>query len=334
MLYNLLSTKLNDNIIVVIASIFAFAVTFILLAKPFGFLPKDNGKYVKDKNGKRVEVNKGSDGKITGVGVVFIPVWLLSMLIFLPVGFKSGKDMLLLFILSFAMMMTGYLDDAARAPWGELIKGMLDLVLALAAAVVFVLNNSTSVMFFGHSFVINKVIYIILATALIWGSINVTNCTDGVDGLCGTVSVIELFGFSMIFGRTLRVYSATGLVLAFVLVAYLAYNWNPSKVLMGDAGSRTIGFWLAIMAMKSGHPFAFILMSMVFLFDGGLGLLKLSILRITHSRVNFLGNIRFPFHDHLKKNLKINVLGIVLFFSIMEVVFVAITAVIIKICGV
>ena len=63
MLYNLLSTKLNDNIIVVIASIFAFAVTFILLAKPFGFLPKDNGKYVKGDHPCYCKIV--SDGKMS-----------------------------------------------------------------------------------------------------------------------------------------------------------------------------------------------------------------------------------------------------------------------------
>ena len=229
------------------------------------------------------------------------------------------------------MMMTGYLDDAAKAPWGELIKGILDLVMAVTAAVTFVLFNSTDVVFFGNVYHIPIVAYVILATALIWASINVTNCSDGVDGLCGSVSAIEFVGYAYIFRRTY--FSAAGLVFTFVLVAYLAYNWFPSKVLMGAAGSRTIGFWMAILAMMSRHPFSFLLMSLVFIFDGGLGLLKLALLRVTKSKLNLFKNIRFPFHDQLRKNMGWKVPNIAILFAVLEAVFVIITTLIIKFFG-
>ena len=103
--------------------------------------------------------------------------------------------------LTVVMMITGYLDDAAKAPWGELIKGILDFILAVIAAITFVIYNSTDVQLFSLHFHIPKVLYVILAVALIWGSINVTNCSDGIDGLCGTVSIIELFAFAMLFFR-------------------------------------------------------------------------------------------------------------------------------------
>ena len=120
------------------------------------------------------------------------------------------------------------------------------------------------------------------------------------------------------------------LILAFVLVGYLAYNWYPSTVLMGDAGSRTIGFTIALLALRSHHPFAFILLSLVYLFDGGVGLLKLTIMRVL--KKDFLKNIRFPFHDHLKKNLKWKVTTIVIFFAVIEIVMVVICGVIVNLC--
>ena len=118
-------------------------------------------------------------------------------------------------------------------------------------------------------------------------------------------------------------------IMSFVLVAYLAFNWTPSKVLMGDAGSRAIGFLIAILAMKSGHPFAFLPLSLVFLFDGGLGLLKLAVLRVF--KINLFKNVRFPFHDHMKKNLKINNVGIVVIFAICEIVMVVLTGVVLHV---
>ncbi len=36
---------------------------------------------------------------------------------------------------------------------------------------------------------------------------------------------------------------------------------------MGDAGSRALGFFIAILAMKSGHPFSFIALALEMLFE-------------------------------------------------------------------
>ena len=335
MFYNLLHPVMSSRFIILIAAAVAFFLTLILLARPFGFLPRDGGKFVTDKDGNKIEINKNSNGKVTGVGLIMVIVFLVvSSLFFMPfnqIKRSIGAEFYAYVILMFVMMVTGYLDDAAKNPWGELVKGILDLIIAVAGAVVFVLNNPTNVHFFRLKFHIPVVLYVILAVALIWGSVNVTNCSDGVDGLCGTVSVIEMIAYACIFSRIMGVYAALAIVFSFVLAAYLNYNWNPSKVLMGDAGSRTIGFMLALLAMKSRHPFIFIPMSFVFLFDGGLGLLKLAVLRVF--KVNLFKDIRFPFHDHLKKNLKWSIPKIVIFFSIMEVVFAVITGVIVHVCG-
>ena len=331
MLYGLLSKHIADRFVVLIAAGIAFLLTYVLLVRPFGFLPRDGGKFVTDAKGNKVEVNKASNGKVTGVGILMILVYVISILLFIPITLAYDKCFVIMLALTVVMMITGYLDDAAKAPWGELIKGILDFVLAVIAAITFVIYNSTDVQLFSLHFHIPKALYVILAVALIWGSINVTNCSDGIDGLCGTVSIIELFAFSMIFGTQLAKFSVMSVIMSFVLVAYLAFNWTPSKVLMGDAGSRAIGFLIAILAMKSGHPFAFILLSLVFLFDGGLGLLKLAVLRVF--KINLFKNVRFPFHDHMKKNLKINNVGIVVIFAVCEIVMVVITGVIVHVCG-
>ncbi len=322
MLYNLLSSKLTDNVILVIASAIGFALTYLLLMKPAGFLPRDGGKYVINADGERVAVNESSSGKVTGVGFVFVLVFLGVAFLFIPLS----KEIVIYEVLMALMMITGYLDDSARSPWGELIKGILDLVLALMASITFLIFNTSDISIMGHVFHIPVVVYAILAVALIWGSINVTNCSDGVDGLCGTVSVIEFVGIAFIFRNVLGKYAGLGLIMAFILIAYLAYNWFPSTALMGDAGSRTIGFLIAILCMKTYHPFGFVFLSMVFLFDGGLGLLKLAIMRVT--KRPFLEKIRFPFHDELRKNRGWKIPKIVLFFAVFEIVFVLLEALI------
>ena len=39
---------------------------------------------------------------------------------------------------------------------------------------------------------IPPVVFAILTVILVWVSINVTNCSDGVDGLSGTLTIITL----------------------------------------------------------------------------------------------------------------------------------------------
>ena len=70
---------------------------------------------------------------------------------------------------------------------------------------------------------------------------------------------------------------------------------------MGDAGSRAMGFFLAILALKSGHPFAFLLAALVFIVDGSLGILKISFKRFLH--ISILKNTLTPLHDHVRKRM-------------------------------
>ena len=49
-----------------------------------------------------------------------------------------------------------------------------------------------------------------------------------------------------------------------------------------DAGSRAMGFFIAMLSLKCGHPFAFLLAAIVFIVDGSLGILKISLKRFLH----------------------------------------------------
>jgi phospho-N-acetylmuramoyl-pentapeptide-transferase len=90
------------------------------------------------------------------------------------------------------------------------------------------------------------------------------------------------------------------LIFVAVLLSYLYFNSKPSSMLMGDAGSRALGFYLAVVAMKSGHPFAYILLALVIIVDGGIGLVKIFLKRFL--KISILKNTLTPLHDHVRKN--------------------------------
>ena len=323
MLLEMMNDDMPEWLIYTIGGGSAFLITLLLLIKPFPFLPKDGGKKVETPDGRIVVINDKSNGKTTGVGLVFVIIFLLASVLFLPVD----TELLIYVGLMFLMMLTGYLDDAATTPWGELVKGILDLVLSVGAVVTFLSFHTSDVTLFGNTFHMPVWLYAILGVVLMWTSINVTNCSDGVDGLCGSVTIVSLVAYYLLFQNEMPTYTWMGVLMSSVLLAYLIFNWNPSKVLMGDAGSRTIGFLLALMAMQSGHPFIFLLMSIVFIFDGGMGLIKVSLIRLL--KINAFPNVTFPFHDHMRKKMGIPIKMIPLIFCMIQVVFCAIAAAIV-----
>ena len=133
------------------------------------------------------------------------------------------------------------------------------------------------------------------------GSINVTNCSDGVDGLSGTLTIITLMSV-FVLDNILKVNDSFNyciLLFAVCLLGYLWYNATPSKLLMGDAGSRAMGIFIAIAVLKMHSPFMYLLVAAVLIADGGLGLVKVSLLRFL--KIHILKNTITPIHDHVRK---------------------------------
>ncbi len=282
----------SAQIILFAGILLGFILTLLFLIVFQNKLPRDAGR--------AFAVNGAlSAGKPRGAGIIFILSFVLLALLFLPLSIESSiyYGMLVL------AMLTGYFDDKAEKPWSEYKKAILDFLIALVCGITYVSFHSSplTIGFFHSSFEIPAVLYVILAIILIWVSINVTNCTDGVDGLSGSIAVVTMgsfFLYSFIHGIANSSYS----ILLFItcLLAYLMLNASPSKLLMGDAGSRAIGLFIALLAMQSGHPLLFLAFSLVFLIDGGLGLIKVSLLRFL--KISILKNTRTPIHDHVRKN--------------------------------
>ena len=69
--------------------------------------------------------------------------------------------------------------------------------------------------------------------------------------------------------------------------------------MMGDAGSRAMGLFISIAVLKSGCPFLYIPVALVLILDGGLGLVKVALLRFL--KIHILTKVRLPLHDHVRK---------------------------------
>ncbi len=272
--------------------LFAFLMTCICIAKLNKFLPKDIGRdFAHD--------GKLSAGKPRGAGIIFIIVFTLAIVIFGNINVEIGIYLFLVFL----EMLTGFFDDASDKPWGEYKKGILDFIVALIVAITYVHYNGTTIQIatLGVSCTLPKIVFIILTIILVWVSINVTNCSDGVDGLSGTLTIVTLttiYIITRILGKGMDMEFPI-LIFIVCLLGYLWYNATPSKLLMGDAGSRAMGIFISIAILKTQSPFLYLLVAAVLIVDGGLGLIKVSLLRFL--KIHILKNTRTPIHDHVRK---------------------------------
>ena len=89
-------------------------------------------------------------------------------------------------------------------------------------------------------------------------------------------------------------------------------------MLMGDAGSRALGFYIAVIAIKSHHPVIYLLLAGVLIIDGGLGLVKLFLKRFL--KISILKNTRTPIHDHVRKKCGWSDTQVVVRFLIIQVI--------------
>lgn len=320
-------------VLITLALYVGFFLAYKLIPKFYNWLPHDRGREFTIK-----ENAEAAKGKPTGAGSVFITLFVLICLLFVPMSWTRACILLLTWI----TMLTGFLDDRSTDSWGEYLKGALDLAISVITA--FILFYGTKNLsddgvvrfwlpFVSNEIAVHPVVYIVITTIMLWASINTTNCTDGVDGLSSTLVLIALITLGIVFYFILgHVDIASYLLvphlkaganwavmifaLAGVLMGYLWHNAFPSKCLMGDAGSRALGYFIGVCVMISGNPFIILATSSIILVNGGMGLLKVFLLRFFKIRI--FETIRFPLHDHMRKNRGWSPTQVLLKFMIMQ----------------
>lgn len=115
--------------------------------------------------------------------------------------------------------------------------------------------------------------------------VNAVNLTDGIDGLCGSVSFIYFLAFILItaniklYGMTIVSVAAAGGCLGF-----LFWNFPPAKVFMGDTGALFLGGLVTAIGVGSGCEIAMIIAAAVFIWEALTVLIQTTYFKITHGK--------------------------------------------------
>jgi UDP-GlcNAc:undecaprenyl-phosphate/decaprenyl-phosphate GlcNAc-1-phosphate transferase len=179
-----------------------------------------------------------------GVGI-FIGFF-LSLLLFLPIYLHPEFQFLL--AASFLTFFLGIKDDILVLSASKKFVGQL---IAAAIIIHFADIRIDSMHGFLNIYQLPDLISYPLSYITIIVIVNAFNLIDGVDGLAASLGILTTAVFGIYFtmadqsGYALLAFSLTG-----SLGAFLAYNYHPAKIFMGDSGSLLLGLINAVLVIK------------------------------------------------------------------------------------
>ncbi|MBR5427879.1 MAG: phospho-N-acetylmuramoyl-pentapeptide-transferase [Clostridia bacterium] len=139
---------------------------------------------------------------------------------------------------------------------------------------------------------------LILGLAVMYCTVNAVNFTDGVDGLCASVSGV--FSLSIVIIAILRGAFGVSLFAACLLGAlcgYLIWNWNPAKVMMGDFGSMFLGGAVIAVCYALDMPWLILFAGVIYVIEFLSDVIQIGYFKITHGKRIFK---MAPIHHHFE----------------------------------
>lgn len=145
------------------------------------------------------------------------------------------------------MMVTGLVDDRLNLP--VKLRLLLQILCACAMAWDGALITSLHGLFGIHQ---PPVIFqYFLTVFIITGVTNAFNLMDGIDGLAGSMALINILVLAgMSFMVPAKGWLFLLLPLCAALVIFLKHNWRPARVFMGDSGSLVFGLVISAVGIN------------------------------------------------------------------------------------
>ena len=199
----------------------------------------------------------------------------------------------------------GFLDDyikvVKKRNLGLTIpqKTILQIVLMIGYLLTLYINDPTGSMFIPFlGMVETKIFFWVIGIVAIYCTTNAVNFTDGIDGLCGSVTVTASVSFIAVAAlRNCLGVSLMASALLGALIGYLIWNWYPAKVMMGDLGSMFLGGMIIAMAYAVDCPLIIIFVGIIYVIEFGSDILQIGYFKLTHGKRIFK---MAPIHHHFE----------------------------------
>lgn len=245
-------------------------------------------------------------GVLAGVVLGYTVLSLSAAELFGSMASRYAVTLYVCVLTAFAFGAVGLVDD-----WIKVVKkrnlGLLarykiiaQILITTAFLISLYLNGMLSTVvqlpFFGA--VDFGYFYYPLSYLLIIGMVNAVNLTDGIDGLASSVTFVVMLGFlftaSMLGHPTVALFAAA---VAGGCAGFLAWNFHPAKVFMGDTGSMFLGGAVVAAGYGMGRPDLLILLGLLYLCEALSVMLQVGYFKLTHGKRIFKMS---PIHHHFE----------------------------------
>lgn len=247
-------------------------------------------------------------GTPTMGGIAFLVAISLSLVLSTLYFYKKGDadgqiSMLLTLFLCLSNSAIGIVDDLKKLKRkrNDGLTPTQKLIFQFIIATVYVTVRTALIGKSSISFSFGEIelgaLYYPISIFLTVGIINCANLTDGVDGLCASVS----FAIGIGAFYTALYVSSEATMLSVILMGaslgFLFFNLNPARIFMGDTGSLLLGAILVSICFSLENPVFTVLFGGVFVLEGVSVVIQVLVFKATKKRVFKMA----PLHHHLER---------------------------------
>lgn len=251
------------------------------------------------------------EGTPTMGGIIFIfPVILSLILLYINGSIGISYNILILVFVFLAYAILGGVDDYLKIKFKNnagislVTKFLVQTIIALIFFYLFMRSGGSSTLNFTALNISVPLgwMFGIFILFLLVGTTNAVNITDGLDGLCGGLSIMALFSYGIISWGSYWIVGYQELaIFCFVLVGatlgFLVFNTHPARVFMGDTGSLALGGALATIAILTRHELSLAIIGGVFVIETLSSLIQIIAIKKFKKRI-FL---KAPLHHHFEE---------------------------------
>jgi phospho-N-acetylmuramoyl-pentapeptide-transferase len=167
------------------------------------------------------------------------------------------------------------------------------------------------------------IFYYILMIPVIIYLTNAVNLTDGVDGLCGSVTFVAMLIFTVCCS-ILKQNEMTCFTMALAggCLGFLLWNLNPAKCFMGDTGSMFLGAAVTGMGLILHKHLLLLLVALVYIIEALSVVIQVSYFKYTKKKYGEGRRIfkMTPIHHHFEMS-GFSEYKIVITFSLFGIIF-------------
>ncbi|MDR1806251.1 MAG: phospho-N-acetylmuramoyl-pentapeptide-transferase [Clostridium sp.] len=265
--------------------------------------------------------HKSKEGIPTMGGIMFVAGSVIAIIIFvvLASAFQSGgflqnlsgilrknAELFIGILMALLFGLVGFLDDYIKVVkkrnkgLGVRQKTVLQVLIisGYLVALWFIKNGAVQMWVpFAGMVTMPAWAFFPFGFGVLYAATNAVNFTDGIDGLCSSVTATAAAAFTVLAIAVSRMSFVASSALLGACLGFYCWNRKPAKVFMGDTGSMFLGGMVVALAYALNAPIILLFFGLIYVIEGLSDVLQIGYFKLTHGKRIFK---MAPIHHHFE----------------------------------